>query len=219
MDEMRIKTILTHLKDARVIAILRGQNFERMIQRGLTLADMGCTAIEVTLDSPHALAIVSELRQKLPSSVLVGVGTLLDTEQIESCVKVGAEYALSPTNPEGMIQHCHAANMLAVPGVANSEELEEAIADGARIIKLFPATEWSSNQLTSASVPWMPVGGVDAQSVWQWLDAGAWCVGMGANLCGSDLNNEDEDSTTWAESEEQVARGIFMELQRWRNDA
>jgi len=219
MDEVRIKETLTHLKYAGIIAILRGQNSERMIHRGLTLADMGCTAIEVTLDSPHALTIVSELRQKLPTSVLIGVGTLLDTEKIKSCVKVGAEYALSPTNPVGMVRHCHAANMLAIPGVANYDELGAAIADGARITKLFPANEWSPDQLTSVVVPWMPVGGVDAQSVWQWLDAGAWCVGMGANLCGSDLNDEDEDSTTWAESEEQVARGIFMELQRRRNNA
>ena len=93
------------------------------------------------------------------------------------------------------------------------------IASGASIAKLFPSTDWTPEQLSSVILPWMPVGGVDEQGVWTWLDAGAWCVGMGSNLCGSDLSVPDDKAKTWAESEEQVARGIFMELQRRRSDA
>ena len=219
MDEVRCDSILNHLKDAGIIAILRGQNPERMFQRGVILAEMGCTAIEVTLDSPHALEIVHALRQELPPSVMIGVGTLLDTEQVTPSVNAGAEFALSPGNPEGVIQHSHAAGLLFVPGVSNPTELEIAVTEGAYIAKLFPSTEWTPGQLSPVSLPWIPVGGVDAQSVWQWLDNGAWCVGMGANLCGSDLSGKGDGGPTWAESEEQTARDIFMELQRRRNDA
>ena len=35
----------------------------------------------------------------------------------------------------------------------------------------------------------------------------------------ADLSDSDDSNNTWAESEEQVARGIFMELQRRRSDA
>ncbi len=219
MDETRRVAILSHLKEAGVVAILRGQNPSRMIQRGLALAEMGCSALEVTLDSLHALEIVKTLRQQLPPSVMVGVGTLLDVGQVKNCVEAGADFALSPTHPSGMIQHCHAVDLLAVPGVSNTQELNQAIAADACIAKLFPSTGWTHEQLTSVSLPWMPVGGVDEKSVWQWLDAGAWCVGMGSNLCGSDLSDEDDENTTWTESEEQTARGIFMELQRRRSDA
>ena len=217
MDGVRRDSILNHLKEAGIIAILHGQNPDRMIQRGLALAEMGCTAIEVTLDSSNPLDIVRALHQKLPSSVMIGVGTLLDTEQVTPCVNAGAKFALSPRNPEGVIQHSHAAGLLFVPGVSNPTELEVAVTGGAHIAKLFPSTEWTPEQLASVSLPWMPVGGVDTQSVWQWLDNGAWCVGMGSNLCGSDLSDEGAESSTWAESEEQTARDIFMELQRRRN--
>jgi len=216
---MILESTLAHLKQAGIVAILRGQNRSRMIERGVALAEMGCTAIEVTLDSPDALEIAQALRQQLPSSVMIGVGTLLDVSQVQNCVDIGAEFALSPTHPEGMVQHCHAASMLAVPGVANSQELDQVIASGASIAKLFPSTDWTPEQLSSVALPWMPVGGVDEQSVWTWLGAGAWCVGMGSNLCGSDLSDSDDSNNTWAESEEQVARGIFMELQRRRSDA
>ena len=104
-----------------------------MIERGIALAEMGCTAIEVTLDSHDGFGIARELRQQMPSSVMIGVGTLLDVGQVINCVDIGAQFALFPTHPEGMISHCHAVNMLAVPGVANSQELEQVIASGAHI--------------------------------------------------------------------------------------
>lgn len=218
-DESRIESAMNRLRDAGVIAILRGQNPERMHRRGLALAQMGCTAIEVTLDSPNALEVVRGLRQDLGANdVIIGVGTLLDVEMIDQCVDAGAEFALSPTNPDGMIAKCHEAGLLAVPGVANSDELDAALAEGARIAKLFPSTDWSPEDVASVSTPWIPVGGVNEASVWPWIDAGAWCVGMGAHLCGSDLD-EGANYEGWLENEEHRARGIFMELQRRRNDA
>lgn len=219
-NQSRIESTLNRLRNAGVIAILRGHNPERMQERGLSLARMGCSAIEVTLDSTHALEIVRGLRKHLgETDVMIGVGTLLDVEMIGQCVDAGAEFALSPTNPNGMISKCHAAGLLAVPGVANSGELDDALAEGARIVKLFPSTDWSSEELTSLSSAWMPVGGVNDQSIWHWLDAGAWCVGMGTHLCGSDLD-EGARYAGWDDvSEEYRARDIFMELQRRRNDA
>ena len=219
MGDDKIESSLNRLRDAGVIAILRGHNPQRMIQRGLALAQMGCTAIEVTLDSPHALEIVRGLRQDLDANeVMIGVGALLDVDRIDQCVDAGAEFALSPTNPDGMIAKCHTAGLLAVPGVANSGELDAALAEGAHIVKLFPSTDWSPEQLTGITSPWMPVGGVDETSIWRWMDAGAWCVGMGAHLCGTDLD-EGANYDGWLKNEEYRARGIFMELQRRRNDA
>ena len=212
-----MEAILQRLKDARVIAILRGKNPERLYHRGIELAKMGCTAIEVTLDSNDALQVVEKLRRDLDEHVLIGVGTLTDATQVNACISAGAQFALSPIHPKDMVSRCHAEGMLAIPGVATSAQLDAAIADGAQIVKLFPSTQWKPDQLASVDIPWMPVGGVDEQSLWTWLDAGAWCVGMGSNLCGSDLDSMDASSANWIGGEEQRARGIFMELQRQRN--
>lgn len=175
---------------------------------------MGYSAIEVTLDSKEPLQILQKLRAALPDSVLLGVGTVLDREQIEDCAKAGATFALSPVFPEGMIEDCHVNNMLAIPGVSNLAELNIAQNSGAELVKLFPSTEWSLEQLDDVDIPWIPVGGVDQNSIWPWLESGAWCVGMGSNLCGSDLKQGGTDSNDWVEDEAQRARDIFMELQR-----
>ncbi len=201
------------LKDAGIIAILRGENPARLYQRGLDLAAMGCKAIEVTLDSPNALDVVEKLRHELNDDVMIGVGTLLDADQVIECINAGAEFALSPICPTGMISHCHSAGILAVPGVANSTELEEIIKEGALVAKLFPSTDWTVEQLADVKIPYMPVGGVNQDNLWDWLDSGAWCVGMGTHLCGSDLSDSDSRDLEWMQSEQQRARDMFMELQ------
>lgn len=214
MDLERLETTLMRLKDAGIIAILRGENPNRLYQRGLDLANVGCKAIEVTLDSPNALKVVRKLRQDLNEDVMIGVGTLLEVGQVIECINAGAEFALSPICPTGMVSHCHSAGILAVPGVANSVELEDAIKEGALIAKLFPSTDWSSEQLADVTIPHMPVGGVTEHSLWDWLESGAWCVGMGTHLCGSDLSDSDSRNLEWIPSEQQRARDMFKELQR-----
>ena len=214
MDLERLEDTLIRLKDAGIIAILRGENVARLYQRGLDLAAMGCKAIEVTLDSPNALDVVRKLRHELNDDVMIGVGTLLDAEQVIECINAGAEFALSPICPTGMISHCHSVGILAVPGVANSAELDEAIKEGALITKLFPSTDWTAAQLVDVKIPYMPVGGVNEENLWDWLDSGAWCVGMGTHLCGSDLSDSDSRNFEWMQSEQQRARDMFMELQR-----
>ena len=230
LDEAVIESRLQHLKEAGIIAILRGKNSDRMYERGMALAEMGCRAIEVTLDSPRALEIVEALRRDLdPRDVLIGVGTMLDVTMAEECADAGAEFALSPVSPAGMVAFCHMHGILAVPGVSTLDELYKASTGGARIAKLYPATSWDPNVLANApaeirELPWIPVGGVDRKSAWMWLDSGARCVGMATNLCGSDLIIDPADDPRgselgmrdWRQKEGPRARGMFMELQRRR---
>ena len=205
------------LKNAGIIAILRGQNPLTLFDRGIALAKIGCTAIEVSLDSKDALQIIQRLRTELPDTVQIGVGTILERNQIQACAKAGATFALSPTFPEGMIEDCHANDILAIPGVSTLVELHIAQNAGAQIVKLFPSTEWIPEELDDVEIPWIPVGSIDNESIWTWLDAGAWCVGMGANLCGSDLSQEGIGTKDWVGNEAQLARDIFMELQHRHN--
>ncbi|MDP6899957.1 MAG: bifunctional 4-hydroxy-2-oxoglutarate aldolase/2-dehydro-3-deoxy-phosphogluconate aldolase [Candidatus Thalassarchaeaceae archaeon] len=230
LEEAEIQSRLKKLKGAGIIAILRGINPERMYERGLALAEMGCQAIEVTLDSPQALDIVKALRRDLdPNEVMIGVGTMLDVTMADQCAAAGAEFALSPIHPPGMVAFCHMHGILAIPGAHSMEEVVKSNEAGARIVKLFPSSSWEVSTLQQApenirQLPWIPVGGIDRKSCWSWMDSGAWCVGMGSNLCGSDLAIDPQKQPVeserglliWRQREGPRARGMFMELQRRR---
>jgi len=232
LDEEEILARLDLLKQAGIIAILRGNNPERMYERGHDLVELGCRALEVTLDSPGALDVLNSWNQDFGDDIILGVGTLMDPNQAEDCVNAGAKFALSPVNPAGFANMCSMHGVLGIPGVATLDELNKAQQGGARIAKLFPSTSWSVDALQYAptnirNLPWIPVGGVDRKSCWKWMEAGAWAVGMGTNLCGSDLAIDPMDDPRgselglrdWRQREGPRARGIFMELERRRDSA
>tara|TARA_B100001996_G_scaffold348437_1_gene306592 strand:- start:887 stop:1600 length:714 start_codon:yes stop_codon:yes gene_type:complete len=208
-----MQQVIERIREAGVIAILRGNNPGRLEKRAFELVNLGCKAIEVTLDSPSALDIVRKLSAEMnPEEVVIGVGTLLNIELIDDCIQAGAKFALSPVSPPHMIERCHEKGLLAIPGVSTPDEMSEAIKRGAQIIKLYPSSNWELDMLSGIDTPWIPVGGVNQYNIDEWLENGAFCVGMGTHLCGSDLDCDGEDD--WGQEEAQVARGIFKELQR-----
>jgi 2-dehydro-3-deoxyphosphogalactonate aldolase len=69
-----------------VVAILRTNNPEVALRRGIELADMGCTALEVTVDSVGFFDLVTRLRAVLGDRCLVGAGTVTNHDEVfRSC--------------------------------------------------------------------------------------------------------------------------------------
>lgn len=121
---IRIREALSHLEEARVVAVLRGGHPERLYRRGMELSRMaGCRAIEVALDTPGALEALGSLAQDLPSSVIVGAATAMSARQARQAVRAGARFVTSPTNPKGLIEAAHAGGALAIPGGMTPTEL------------------------------------------------------------------------------------------------
>ena len=143
----RVHDALERLKKAKLIPILRCANPDVAIARGVELAEMGCGALEITMDSVDCMRILRELVEKVGDKVLVGVGTVEDKMQIEAVADAGARFALSPVNPYGMIAAAHARGVLAMPAAFSPQELHEAHNQGALCMKLFPAQLWNPSAL------------------------------------------------------------------------
>ena len=104
------------------------------IDRGVELAQMGVKAMEVTIDSPDWKEILSGLRERLDSDVLLGIGTVMDDTVSEVAVaqSLGASFALSPIDPIGFIDVCKSLGVLAVPSAFTSNECWSMHRRGAR---------------------------------------------------------------------------------------
>ena len=84
---------------------------------------------------------------------------------------------------------------------------------GAELIKLFPGSVYGSKFISSvlAPCPWlkiMPTGGVttDQDNIKNWLDAGAFCLGMGSNLFPSNLLNSSNTTDLQAHIESVIKK-------------
>lgn len=186
---MSLEWTLERIKRAGFIAILRGKEPTELVQRGVDLAAAGVRVLEVTLDSTDASWVFQMLRGQLDDDVLMGVGTVMHAESaLPSAADWGAQFALSPVQPEGMVDLAHDLGVLAVPGAATANELWNAHLSGAMLVKLYPAvTSWSPEMLAGLPDPMrqvntLPTGGITPDDVEQWLDAGACACGLGTSL-------------------------------------
>lgn len=193
---MSLEWTLERIGRAGFVGILRGDDPGPLIERGMKLADAGAKVLEVTLDSIDAARVFGTLRENLGPEVMLGVGTVLHPQTaLPSVAEWGAEFALSPVNPSGFLELAEELGILAVPGAATPSELWAAHTSGAMLVKLYPAvTNWSPAMLAGLPAPMrqihtIPTGGITADEVEEWLDAGAYACGLGSGLTieGADL--------------------------------
>jgi len=93
------KRTLQQLAKARVIPIIRTENSQLAVKRALELYELGCKAIEITMDCEDALKIVKKVCEVVGDKCIVGVGTVMDPIQLRQAAKMGAKFAFSPINP------------------------------------------------------------------------------------------------------------------------
>jgi 2-dehydro-3-deoxyphosphogluconate aldolase/(4S)-4-hydroxy-2-oxoglutarate aldolase len=178
---------LRRVLDTGLVAIIRASSGEQLVNVARALADGGIDVIEVTFTVPRALDIIAAVRKDLGSKILLGAGTVLDTETARAALLAGAEYIVSPTlNPE-IIRLCNRYDKLAMPGVFTPTEVLAAWEAGAEIVKIFPAEVVGPAYLKALKGPLpqvrlMPTGGVNLDTLRDFVQCGACAVGLGSSL-------------------------------------
>jgi 2-dehydro-3-deoxyphosphogluconate aldolase/(4S)-4-hydroxy-2-oxoglutarate aldolase len=155
----------------------------------------GVETIELTIDTPGALAAVSEAAA---AGRAVGVGTVLTADQVRASADAGARFVVSPALVPEVIEVALALGLEPLPGVFTATELVQALAAGTRAVKLFPASAGGPGYLRALrgpfpSVPIVPTGGVRIDDIGAYLAAGAVAVALGSELVGRSAPASDDD--------------------------
>src|SRR5207302_3330953 len=142
---------------------------------------------EITMTVPGALDVLRQVRHALGERVLLGAGTILDTETARAALLAGAEYLVAPTVNVDVIRLGLRYDKLVVPGAFTPTEILAAWEAGADIVKVFPAEVVGPAFFKALRGPLphirlMPTGGVDLTTAAAFLKAGACCLGVGAQL-------------------------------------
>ena len=151
------------------------------------LADGGVRAIEVTMTVPNAVALIRDLAPSLPSTILLGAGTVVDAQTAAAVIDAGARYVVSPVFRPEVIVECHRRGVAAAPGCFTPTEILNAHDLGADVVKVFPATALGPQFIKDVRAPLpqlklMPTGGVSLDNAGDWIRAGAIAVGAGSAL-------------------------------------
>jgi 2-dehydro-3-deoxyphosphogalactonate aldolase len=171
-----------------IIAILRGVVPERCVAVAEVLYAAGIRAIEVPLNSPDPFASIAALTARREADCVIGAGTVLTPEDVRRAYEAGGQLIVAPNCDTEVIRCGLQLGLHVVPGVATPTEAFSAIHAGATALKLFPAITYGPPHLRALRsvlpqrVRVLPVGGIGAQHIEQWLAAGAAGFGFGSEL-------------------------------------
>ena len=142
-----------------LIAILRGLRPEEAPAIGDELYKAGFRVIEVPLNSPQPYDSIRLLRQSLPADCLIGAGTVLTAQQVNLVKEAGGQVIVMPHSDATVLRAAKEAGLFLSPGVATPTEAFAALAEGADVLKLFPA-EQMSPAVVKAWLAVLPLGTV-----------------------------------------------------------
>jgi len=178
--------LMTQLRAARVVPVVRTHSAANAARGVQWLRDAGLRIFEITMTIPDAPALIRELAAD--PSLLVGAGTVPDVETARACLDAGARFIVAPWIDPMLAGPCRHAGALLMLGALTPTEVRSAVAAGANVVKIFPASSAGGpahiRALASVfpNVAFCPTGGVEPGNLTAYLAAGAAFVGMGGAL-------------------------------------
>jgi 2-dehydro-3-deoxyphosphogluconate aldolase/(4S)-4-hydroxy-2-oxoglutarate aldolase len=184
---MRKDEIVARLREIGLVPVLRAESEEQALGIAAAIAEGGVTVLEVTMTVPGAIRVMARLTKERPD-LLIGAGTVLDPETARMCMLEGAQFVVSPALNLKTIEMCQRYSIAVLPGALTPTEVVTAWQAGADVIKVFPASALGgAKYLKSLKAPLpqvelIPTGGVSLATAKEFLEAGAFALGVGADL-------------------------------------
>lgn len=195
--------VLEKILQGKIIAIVRGVKPDKMLKTVEALYNGGIRLLEVTFDQKSDETIeetktsLELISKHYSDKILLGAGTVVSVDQVNTAVKCGAEYIISPNTDINVIKKTKELGKISIPGAFTPSEALTAYNAGADIIKLFPAGLLGPAYLKAlmgplGHIPFVAVGGINVNNVKEFLDMGAKGVGVGGNLVNVKAINNGE---------------------------
>lgn len=187
-----IDDVIRRIGEIGIIPVVRAATVDAANRAVEAICAGGIPVVEITMTVPDAISVIRELTRQQRSDVLIGAGTVTNAAQAQSCIRAGAQFLVSPGLSVPVLQAARAANLLAIPGALTPTELMAARENGSQLIKIFPCGNvGGAKYLRSLKAPFpdarlIPTGGVNATNAAEFLAAGAFALGIGADLVDAD---------------------------------
>ena len=183
-----MKIFSEYFESCPLIAILRGINPNEILSVGEELVEAGFKIIEVPLNSPEALKSIELATKHFTNDILIGAGTVLNTDEVQKVSNAGGRLIVSPHADPLIVTKTKALNLFAIPGFCSVTEAQSMIRCNANALKLFPAegnppeTLKAIRAVLDQSIHILPVGGITPEKIAPYLKAGANGFGLGSAL-------------------------------------
>jgi len=179
---------MQRIREVGIIPVVRATSAEEALAAVEAIRAGGIPIMEITLTVPGAVKIIAHLTRRIGDEALIGAGTVLDADSARACVDAGARFVVSPALDFDTIETCRVLDVPVFPGALTPSEIVAAWKAGADAVKVFPANAvGGASYLRSIKAPLpqielIPTGGVSLKTVSELIAAGAFALGVGADL-------------------------------------
>ncbi len=182
---------LDRFRTLPLLGILRGIGSDDVVPLAEAVAAAGLEAIEITMNTPAAPALIRRMVAAARGRIAVGAGTVLSVGDLEQALDAGATFAVMPVLVREVVESCAARGVPVFPGALTPQEIFAAWQAGATMVKVFPASCFGPGYLKEIKGPFADVellacGGVKAENTAAYFAAGASAVAFGASVFRSD---------------------------------
>ena len=189
-------TLNEKLKALKVIPVIAIKDANDAVPLGKVLVENGMPCAEITFRTPAAAQAIKNLREAFPE-MLIGAGTVLNSETVDQAIDAGVDFIVSPGFNPTTVKYCQQRNMPIIPGVNNPSLVEQAMEMGLTTLKFFPAGPSGGvamlKSLTAVyPVNFMPTGGVSPANINEYLDINAVLACGGTWMVPADLIDNRE---------------------------
>lgn len=180
-----------------VVAVIRAQSKDQLVDIAQALLAGGVCAVEVTMSTPKAIAGIELLADRFGDKAVVGVGTILDAATAADAISAGAQFVVSPVFERQIVETTRRYGKISIPGAFTPTEILTAWTAGADVVKVFPSTALGPAYFKDLLAPLpqlklTPTGGVDLKNAGEWIKAGAVFVGAGSSLVSKDAMSKGD---------------------------
>lgn len=185
---MTIDEVIRRIGEIGIVPVVRAASVAEARRAVEAICAGGIPIVEITMTVPDAITVIREVAHQYGRDVLVGAGTVITVGQAELCISAGAQFLVSPGLSVPVLSAARAYGKLAIPGALTPTELMNAQQNGARLIKIFPCGNVGGPKyLKSLKAPFpdadlIPTGGVNVSNAAEFIAAGAFALGVGAEL-------------------------------------
>lgn len=169
-------TVMERLARSVIVPVVVLEKAEDAVPAANAMLKGGIDTMEITFRTACAPECIKQVSENSPD-MLVGAGTVLNTEQAELAVKMGAKFIVSPGFDADVVEWCIKNGIPVVPGCVTPTEITMAVNHGLKVVKFFPANVYGGlNAMKNLSAPFtgikfLPTGGVNASNIKEYVSA------------------------------------------------
>jgi len=182
MDKQQVRD---RIMEIGIVPVVRASSPREARMAAEAVCEGGIPIVEITMTVPGAVDVIRELSKNSASSVLIGAGTVLNTEAARRCLDAGAQFLVSPGLNLQTVELAVREGKLIMAGALTPTEVMAAWEAGADFVKIFPCGQVGGAKYIKAlkgpfpQVQFVPTGGVNLTNAAEFIEAGVAALGVG----------------------------------------